>query len=52
MRALINLLLVFFIPFALCPLLLRISLYFDKKFRQIIWNKKIKNQAKRNKRSK
>lgn len=40
MRALINLFLVFFIPFAFCPLLVSVSLYFDKKLMQIVWNKK------------
>lgn len=30
-----NIFLVFFIPFVFCPLLLSISLYFDKKLRKV-----------------
>lgn len=48
----LNLLLIFFLIFVLCPFLMSVSLYIDKKILKIVWNKKLKYQAKRNKRCK
>ena len=51
-KAILNLCLLLFMIFILAPFMLSVSEYFDKKIMKIVWNKKMKYRAKRNKRSK
>lgn len=45
----LDLLLIFFLIFVLCPLLMSVSLYVNKKILKVVWDKKLEYQAKRDK---